>query len=343
AAISWKSSKQTVIAKSTMESEFIALDVRTTIPKVKTFTEKVKKRIISSHENGEKLLKKLEKEPVNTTVVNAVWETPDYTRHLHELVSHKAINEMLPMVKLNALCFTVLQNELPPYEKDLGSFILPCTIGNTTISTTFADLVASISVMSFSMFKCLGLGSPKLINVVIEKADRSMQSLKGIVENVRSKINNFIFLDFRSFLKDNDLLSSLDNQDNIFVSLPNLLQSNDESYRVFTNPDNSKSIGLDDFIERMDDIWDDLDPGILTNEVTNSPRLAINLHVLIGYLQFLIDFIILENIDEFMERGLTEVLFGQPLKEQVGIIEDRVKGVLRFQQQGDKNQDWLDP
>ncbi|GKE68841.1 hypothetical protein Tco_1526913, partial [Tanacetum coccineum] len=55
----------------------------------------------------------------------------------------------------NARCSVVLQNELPPKEKDPGSFILPCIISNTTIYNALADLGESISVMSFSMFKRL--------------------------------------------------------------------------------------------------------------------------------------------------------------------------------------------
>ncbi|GKA46269.1 retrovirus-related pol polyprotein from transposon TNT 1-94 [Tanacetum coccineum] len=97
------------------------------------------------------------------------------------------------MVKLNARCSAILQNELPPKEKDPGSFILPRVIGTTTVSNALADLGASISIMPFSLFKRLGLGNPKPINMVIEMADRSMQSPKGIVENVLVKINKFIF------------------------------------------------------------------------------------------------------------------------------------------------------
>ncbi|GJW56995.1 putative reverse transcriptase domain-containing protein, partial [Tanacetum coccineum] len=63
-----------------------------------------------------------------------------------------------------------------------------------TISNALADLGASISVMPFSMFKRLGLGNPRPVNMVIEMEDRSMQSLKGIVENVLVKIYKFIFL-----------------------------------------------------------------------------------------------------------------------------------------------------
>ncbi|GJW61001.1 hypothetical protein Tco_0110336 [Tanacetum coccineum] len=68
----------------------------------------------------------------------------------------------------------------------------------------------------------------------------------------------------------------------------------------------------------------------------NIARFAKNLHVFIGGHQFLIDFIILENINEFVEEGLTEVLFGQPFKEHVGIVDDRVNGVIWFKIKDDK-------
>ncbi|GJT34323.1 putative reverse transcriptase domain-containing protein [Tanacetum coccineum] len=64
---------------------------------------------------------------------------------------------------------------------------------NTTVSNALADLGASISVMPFSMFKRLGLGNLRTVNMVIEMADRCMQSPKGIVENVLVKIHKFIF------------------------------------------------------------------------------------------------------------------------------------------------------
>ncbi|GJU58970.1 retrovirus-related pol polyprotein from transposon TNT 1-94 [Tanacetum coccineum] len=83
--------------------------------------------------------------------------------------------------------------KVPPKENDLGSFVLPCIIGNTTVSNALADLGASSSVMSFSMFKRLGLGNPRPVNMVIEMADRSVQSPKGIVKNVLVKIHKFIF------------------------------------------------------------------------------------------------------------------------------------------------------
>ncbi|GKC48633.1 zinc knuckle CX2CX4HX4C containing protein [Tanacetum coccineum] len=115
--------------------------------------------------NEEKFLRELESEQVNTTLVKDIQKTPEYTRQLQELVSNKMKTEQVSMVKLNARCSAVLQNELPPNEKDPRSFVLPCIIGTTTVSNALTDL----------------------------EANRSMKSPKGIVKNVLVKIHNFIF------------------------------------------------------------------------------------------------------------------------------------------------------
>ncbi|GKB16937.1 homeodomain-like protein [Tanacetum coccineum] len=272
-------------------------------------------------------------------------------------------------------------------------------------------------------------------------ADRSMQSLKGIKENVLVKISNFVFpVDFvvLDIMEDENVLiilgrpmlatahAKIDAYDKM-QELDDLIM-NDEMVRDFENYlspkyisqdiislspselakdkedfsitlcDHEKrmSIGLEEFVD-LDDMWDDLDPGILSNEKAkteflkssgrihlhspdnlqlsckigfvnfnpyfkpqtpfnimsrkayntimnhelmysgiNMVGLAKNLHVFIGNHQFLVDFIILENISEFVEKGLTEVLFGQPFKEQIGLVEDRGKGTLWFKVGNDK-------
>nr|GEW22164.1 serine--tRNA ligase-like [Tanacetum cinerariifolium] len=83
--------------------------------------------------------------------------------------------------------------ELPPREKEPGSFILPCYIGNLTVRNALADLGASVSIMPLSMFKQLGLGKLKPLNMTVEMADRTKSIPKGIVENLLVKIDKFIF------------------------------------------------------------------------------------------------------------------------------------------------------
>ncbi|GKA72889.1 homeodomain-like protein [Tanacetum coccineum] len=219
-------------------------------------------------------------------------------------------------------------------------------------------------------------------------ADRSMETPKGIRENVLVKISNFMFpvdLVVLDIMEDENVpiilgrpmlttthanidvygknISLGDGNDHVWdfknylspeygtqyiISLsPSELAKDKEDFSMtLCDPDKRMSIGLEELVD-IDDMWDDLDPGILSNERAkteflksggiNMVGLAKNLHVFIGNHQFLVDFIILENISEFVEKGLTKVLFGQPFKEQIGLVEDRGKGTLWFKIVNDEN------
>ncbi|GJT27308.1 hypothetical protein Tco_0907583 [Tanacetum coccineum] len=120
-----------------------------------------------------------------------------YAKYMKDLVSNKPNIKNEESIRLNARCSVVLQNQLPPKEKDLKSFTLPCSIGRLTVRNALTDLGASISIMPFSMFKRLGLGKLKPINMIVEMADRTTQVPKGIIENLLVKIDKFIFsIDF---------------------------------------------------------------------------------------------------------------------------------------------------
>ncbi|GJW84344.1 retrovirus-related pol polyprotein from transposon TNT 1-94 [Tanacetum coccineum] len=208
-------------------------------------------------------------------------------QQLQKVVSHD-INE------LPAHYFDTLQNKLPSKETNPGSFILLCIIINHSISNALADLGASISVMPYSLFKILGLGSLKPIRMTIEMADRSMQSPKGIKENALVKISNFVFpVDFiiidimenenaliilgRPMLAtahakidvygdiENYLSLEYKSKDIISLSLSKSTKIKEDFSMTLYDIDKRMSMGLEDFVD-IDDMWDDLDPGILTNE-----------------------------------------------------------------------------
>ncbi|GKA61403.1 reverse transcriptase domain-containing protein [Tanacetum coccineum] len=61
------------------------------------------------------------------------------------------------------------------------------------VNNALADLGANIIVMPLSMYKRLGIGKLKPINMVIEMADNTKCTPKGIVENLLIKIDKFIF------------------------------------------------------------------------------------------------------------------------------------------------------
>ncbi|GKE03086.1 hypothetical protein Tco_1391069 [Tanacetum coccineum] len=64
---------------------------------------------------------------------------------------------------------------------------------------------------------------------------------------------------------ENYLSPKYENQDIISLSPSELAEDKEEFSMTLGDPDKRMSIGLEEFID-IDNIWDDLDPGILSNE-----------------------------------------------------------------------------
>ncbi|GJT27900.1 hypothetical protein Tco_0908175 [Tanacetum coccineum] len=109
------------------------------------------------------------------------------------LVENKPRAEEDNEIRMNLRCPALLHNHLPPKEQDPGSFILSCSIGKLDFKNALADLGASISIMPFSMYKCLGIGKLKPINMLLEMAHNTKCAPTGIVKNLLIKIDKFIF------------------------------------------------------------------------------------------------------------------------------------------------------
>ncbi|GJV45472.1 hypothetical protein Tco_1430008 [Tanacetum coccineum] len=86
-----------------------------------------------------------------------------------------------------------IDNSIPRKEKDPGSFTLPCYINNLCFDNSFADLGASVSVMSLSTYLNLGLGELAHIKLMAELADRTVKYPKAIAKNVLVWIGKFVF------------------------------------------------------------------------------------------------------------------------------------------------------
>lgn len=119
---------------------------------------------------------------------------PKYAKFLKDLLSNKKKLEDLSMVILSEECSEILQNKLPTKRTDLGSFTIPCLIGNFSVSNALTDLGTSVNLMPYAVFTKLGLGEPTLTQMSIQLANRSIKYPQGIVENVVVKVDKFVFL-----------------------------------------------------------------------------------------------------------------------------------------------------
>ncbi|GJY37703.1 homeodomain-like protein [Tanacetum coccineum] len=222
----------------------------------------------------------------------------------------------------------------------------------------------------------LGVGNDQVVFNINKKESPVFISPICVINEVdkTQKLNDPVMNDEKVRDFENYLSPKYENQDIISLSPSEFAEDKEEFSITLGDPDKRMSIGLEEFVD-IDNMWDDLDLGILSNEKTtteflksgdkihlhgldnlkfsykigfvsfnpyfvpqtpfniisrksynsimnheimysgiNMVELAKNLRVFIGNHQFLVDFIILKNISEFVEKGLTEVLFGQPFK-----------------------------
>lgn len=97
------------------------------------------------------------------------------------------------IVTLNEECLVVLTNQLPNKEKDLGSFIGPCTNKGVNGEKALANLGVSINLMPYKIFQKIGLEEPKLTTMTLQLANHSICHPRGIIEDVSMKVDKFIF------------------------------------------------------------------------------------------------------------------------------------------------------
>lgn len=130
---------------------------------------------------------------INIPFADALEQMSSYMKFMKDILSNKRKLEEYEMVALTEEWSAILQKKLPPKLKDLGSFTIPCSIGNFVFERALCDLGASINLMPLSIFRKLGLGEARPTIVSLQLADRSIKHPRGIIEDVLVKVDKFIF------------------------------------------------------------------------------------------------------------------------------------------------------
>ena len=144
-----------------------------------------------------KFLNMLKKIEVNIPFAEALAQMPHYAKFMKDILSKKRKLDEEGVVSLSATCSVVIQKNLLTKMHDPGSFTIPCTIGNFEFGRALCDSGASINLMPLSVVKRLSLGELTPTAMTLQKADRTMAQLEGIIEDVLIKVRKFIFpMDF---------------------------------------------------------------------------------------------------------------------------------------------------
>ena len=130
---------------------------------------------------------------INIPFAEALEQMPGYVKFMKDVLSKKRKLGNYETVTLSEECSAILQKKFPPKLKDLGSFMIPCAIGNAVFERALCDLGVSINLMPWLIFKKLKLGEAGRITVTLHLADQSLTHPRGIIEDVLVKVNKFIF------------------------------------------------------------------------------------------------------------------------------------------------------
>ncbi|XP_016185653.1 uncharacterized protein LOC107627323 [Arachis ipaensis] len=140
-----------------------------------------------------KFLEVFKKLEINIPLAEALEKMPLYAKFLKELINKKRSWHEKETVLLTQECSAVIQKRLPPKLQDLGSFFLPCTIGNITIKKALCDLGASINLIPYSMMRRLCIEEVKPTQMSLELVDKSLVFPRGVIENLLVQVGTFIF------------------------------------------------------------------------------------------------------------------------------------------------------
>ncbi|GKB13848.1 mitochondrial proton/calcium exchanger protein-like protein isoform X1 [Tanacetum coccineum] len=197
---------------------------------------------------------------------------------------------------MNVPASAILEDALPPKEKDPGSFTIPCYINNICFEKSLADLGASVSVMPYSTFTNLGLGKLTPTKLIIELVDRTIKRPKGIAENVLVGLREQMELDLEARLIGEALI---------------LNRSLDLTYRDYI-----KLNDLNKPLKFRRNQVEELGPTIEDGEVIEKPIIEFSC------------MIVVENMDAYSDEGIGDVIVGKPFCREICVKAKRFDGMI---------------
>ena len=140
----------------------------------------------------------------NIPFAKALSQMPLYANVLKDILLKKRTIEGNETIDLSREYSDVIKKS-PPKLGDPGSFSIPCVIGGETIEKAMCDLGASISLLTSSLFKRIGIGKLKSTEMTLKLVDRTTICPIRFVEDIPVKIEGiYIPADFMVVDMDED-------------------------------------------------------------------------------------------------------------------------------------------
>ncbi|CAL9020562.1 unnamed protein product [Prunus brigantina] len=155
------------------------------------FPQRLKKSKINGQSSN--FLETFKKVQVNIPFAKALEQMPSYAKFMKDILSKKRKFGEHDKIQLTEECSAILQQKLPPKQKDSGSFKIPYTIGNNFFEKALCDLGSRVNLLPLSVAKTIGIGEIKPTTISLQMADKSITYPNGIIEYVLVKFDTLIF------------------------------------------------------------------------------------------------------------------------------------------------------
>ncbi|XP_070014064.1 uncharacterized protein [Nicotiana sylvestris] len=118
----------------------------------------------------------------NVPLVEDLEQMSDYAKFIKDLVTKKRSMDC-ETIRMTHQVSAIVHSMAPKLE-DPSAFTIPCTIRSANFVKELCNLGAGINLMPYSVFKNLGIGQPRATSMRLQKADRTMKRLLGIIDDV---------------------------------------------------------------------------------------------------------------------------------------------------------------
>ncbi|XP_047264254.1 uncharacterized protein LOC124896656 [Capsicum annuum] len=130
---------------------------------------------------------------INILLFEAILEISGYSKLMKKLMSKKKIVEG-DTIEVTHECSSIMDSKVAEKKDDPRAFTIPCTIGTHEFSKSLCDLGANINLMSFVIYKKLGIATLTPTSMQILMEDQSIKRLVGILFDVLVKVDKFMWV-----------------------------------------------------------------------------------------------------------------------------------------------------
>ena len=143
--------------------------------------------------NQTEMLEVLWQVKVNIPLLDMIKQVPTYAKFLKDLCTVKKGLNVNKKAFLTEQVSAIIERKTPVKYKDPGCPTISVNIGDISVEKALLDLGASVNLLSYSMYKQLGLGELKPTSITLSLADRSIKIPKGTIENVLIQVDRFYY------------------------------------------------------------------------------------------------------------------------------------------------------